>query len=70
LALISPSYSAIVMRQVTGRVWRESSKTKSIQKILLVAGTVEEDVCEAVKLKIDNLDMLNDGDLFGKVNYI
>jgi hypothetical protein len=70
LALISPSYSAIVMRQVTGRVWRESSKTKSIQKIVFVAGTVEEDVCEAVKLKLDNMDMLNDGDLLGKVNYI
>jgi hypothetical protein len=51
------------MRQVTGRVWRESSKTKSVQKIVFVAGTVEERVCESVKEKLENLDILNDGDL-------
>ena len=63
LALISPSYSAVIMRQVTGRVWRESSKTKSLQRIVFVAGTVEEQVCDVVKDKLNNLDMLNDGDL-------
>jgi superfamily II DNA or RNA helicase len=63
LALISPSYSAVIMRQVTGRVWRESSKTKSLQRIIFVAGTVEEHVCEVVRDKLTNLDMLNDGDL-------
>jgi superfamily II DNA or RNA helicase len=70
LALISPSYSAVLMRQSTGRVWRDSSKSKSIQKIVFVAGTVEEQVCENVKEKIDNLDLLNDGDLEIKENYI
>jgi superfamily II DNA or RNA helicase len=63
LALISPSYSAVLMRQATGRVWRDDAKTKSIQKIVFVAGTVEEDVCETVKQKLNNLDLLNDGDL-------
>lgn len=70
LALISPSYSAVLMRQSTGRVWRDSSKSKSIQKIVFVVGTVEEQVCENVKSKIDNLDLLNDGDLMLKENYI
>jgi hypothetical protein len=63
LALISPSYSAVLMRQATGRVWRDDAKTKSIQKIVFVAGTVEEDVCENVRQKLENLDLLNDGDL-------
>lgn len=63
LALISPSYSAVLMRQATGRVWRDSAKSKSIQKILFVANTVEEQVCENVKEKLKNLDLLNDGDL-------
>lgn len=63
LALISPSYSAVLMRQTTGRVWRDSAKSKSIQKIVFVAGTIEEDVCEKVKSKLNNLDLLNDGDL-------
>jgi superfamily II DNA or RNA helicase len=67
LSLISPSYSAVCMRQATGRVWRENSKSKSIQKIVFVAGTVEESVCKNVQSKLNNLDLLNDGDLsYGK----
>jgi superfamily II DNA or RNA helicase len=63
LALISPCYSAVLMRQSTGRIWRDSGKTKSIQKIVFVGNTVEEEVCEKVKAKLENLDTLNDGDL-------
>ena len=63
LALISPSYSAVNMRQATGRVWRYSAKSKSIQKIVFVANTVEEKVCDSVNQKLANLDLLNDGDL-------
>jgi len=63
LTLISPTYSAVLMRQSTGRVWRENSKSKSIQKIVFVAGTVEVKVCDNVREKLKNLDLLNDGDL-------
>lgn len=63
LALISPTWSAVCMRQATGRVWRENAKSKSIQKIVFVAGTVEEDVCRSVQAKLNNLDTLNDGEL-------
>jgi superfamily II DNA or RNA helicase len=63
LALISPCYSAVLMRQATGRVWRDSGKSKSIQKIVFVGNTVEVEVCEKVNAKLDNLDTLNDGDL-------
>ena len=63
ISLISPSYSAVLMRQATGRVWRDSAKSRSIQKIVFVSGTVEEKVCESVKLKLENMDTLNDGDL-------
>lgn len=63
LSLISPSYSAVLMRQATGRVWRDSGKSKSVQKIIFVGNTIEEQVCEKVKLKLENLDTLNDGDL-------
>lgn len=63
LAILSPSYSAVLMRQATGRVWRDSSKSKSVQKIVFVAGTVEEAVCQNVQEKLKNLDILNDGDL-------
>jgi hypothetical protein len=63
LALISPSYSAVLMRQSTGRVWRDDGKSKSVQKIVFVAGTVEEQVCQNVQEKLKNLDILNDGDM-------
>ena len=63
MAIISPSYSAVLMRQATGRVWRDDAKTKSLQKIVFVSGTVEEDVCETVQKKLNNLDLINDGDL-------
>jgi BMFP domain-containing protein YqiC len=66
LSLISPTWSAVYMRQATGRVWRENAKSKSIQKIVFVVGTVEEDVCRSVQSKLNNLDILNDGDL----NYV
>jgi len=63
MSIISPTYSPTYMRQALGRIWRDSAKTKSIQKIVCVANTVEENVCKSVQLKLDNLDMLNDGDL-------
>jgi len=70
LALISPNYSAVLMRQATGRVWRDDAKTKSIQKIVFVAKTVEEKVCKNLQEKLKNLDLLNDGDLsITNVNY-
>lgn len=63
LAIISPTWSPFMMRQATGRVCREGSKSKSIQKIIFVSGTVEEEVAERVQGKLNNLDVLNDGDL-------
>ena len=63
LALVSPSYSAVLMRQALGRVWRDSSKSKSVQKIIFAAKTIEVEVCKSVNQKLDNLDLLNDGDL-------
>jgi SNF2 family DNA or RNA helicase len=63
ISLISPSYSAVNMRQSMGRVWRDGAKSKSIQKIVFVSGTIEERVCNTVNQKLANLDLLNDGDL-------
>lgn len=69
MSLISPTDSPVYMRQALGRIWRDDAKTKSIQKIVCVANTVEENVCRNVQLKLDNLDMLNDGDLSYAKNY-
>ena len=63
MALISPTPSAVDLRQALGRVWREGGKTKALQKIVFVANTIEEEVCEKVKIKLNSLDTINDGDV-------
>ncbi len=60
-ALISPNYSAAGMRQVLGRVHRDGG-TPSVQKIVFAKDTIEEAACEAVRYKLGNLDLLNNGD--------
>ncbi len=62
LSLISPSFSAADIRQALGRVHR-SGGASSVQKILFAAGTVEEHTAEICAAKLQNIDMLNDGDL-------
>jgi len=69
LSLISPSYSPVNMRQAIGRIWRDDAKTKAIQKLVCVAHTVEETVYHNVTKKLNNLDLLNDGDLRLSLHY-
>lgn len=63
LALISPNYNAVTLKQVARRVWRAGGKTKSIQKILFAANTVEEKAQQAAASKCGNIDALNGADL-------
>lgn len=63
VALVCPTDSAVQLRQALGRVHRAGAKTKSLQRIVFAAGTIEERVCENVKKKLHNIDLLNDGDL-------
>jgi hypothetical protein len=63
LTLISPGFSAVQIKQALGRVHRANAKTKSVQRIVFAAGTVEERACEAVQAKLANMAVLNDGDL-------
>lgn len=62
-ALICPDFSAVKLKQVLGRVHRAGGKTPSIQKIVLVSGTIEDGVSASLAKKLANLDFLNDGDL-------
>ena len=70
MSIISPTFNPVLMRQTLGRIWRDDAKTKSIQRIVCVANTVEEIVCDNVQQKLDNLDTLNDGDLMYSKNYV
>lgn len=68
-SIISPNYSAVQLKQVFGRPWRQGGKSKSIQKVVFAAETIEEKACEAVRRKIGNLNLLNDGDLTAGLNF-
>lgn len=68
-SIISPNYSAVQLKQAIGRVWRQGGLSKSIQKIVFAADTIEEQACEAVRRKIQNLNLLNDGDLTSGISF-
>lgn len=61
LALISPNDSVQKLKQVFGRVHRENSKTKSIQRLIYVANTQEENVVDNVGQKLENMTLINNG---------
>lgn len=68
LALIMPCFDAKALKQVLGRVHRSGGKSKSIQKIIFASNSIEESICESVKSKLHNLDLVNDGILQGRMN--
>ena len=63
VSLVSPTFSAIELRQALGRVHRANGKSKSVQRIVFAAGTVEDRVCRSVRMKLNNLDRINDDEL-------
>jgi superfamily II DNA or RNA helicase len=63
MSIISPSWSGQEMRQTLGRIHRAGSKTPAIQKIIYVAKTYEEQMCNIIKVKLRNIDAINDGEL-------
>ena len=63
VSLISPTYNAVQLRQALGRTFRSGLKSTALQKLIYAAGTVEEQVCKAVRKKIQQIDTINDTDL-------
>jgi len=63
VSLISPTWSAQDLLQVLGRIYRSNCKTDCIQRILFCSDTYEEIVSNAIQTKIENIGLLNDGDI-------
>ena len=63
MSIISPSWAGYELKQTLGRIHRAGSKTPAIQKIVYVAKTYEERICEIIQTKLRNIDAINDGTL-------
>lgn len=59
LALISPTWNAKDLHQTLGRVDRAGAQTDTLQRILFAAGTIEEEVRDALERKLANLKTLH-----------
>lgn len=60
-AIISPDWNAKKILQTIGRVHRAGGKTPSQQHVLFAAGTVEEEVKDAVEAGMRNIGIINEG---------
>lgn len=63
VSIISPCWSAIDLTQALGRIHRSGGKSKSLQRIIYTANTVEEQIADKIQIKLKNLQSINDGDL-------
>lgn len=64
VGVVSLGYSAVQLKQILGRLFRSGAKSKALYRIPLVAGSCQEKIHRAVSGKLNQLDSLNDGDLF------
>ncbi len=63
LSLISPPYNVRYLTQCLGRINREDSRSISIQRIIYIAGTQEENLVDRVGEKLQNLTLINNGEI-------
>lgn len=62
-SLISPTWSSIDLQQALGRIHRAGGKSKSLQRIVYVADTIEEKIAEKLENKLKDINTINNGDL-------
>lgn len=61
VGLVSLGFSAVTARQVFGRLHRDGATSPALYRVLFANKTVEVPIYRAVKPKLDNLDVFNDG---------
>jgi len=61
VSLISPTWSAQDLLQVLGRIHRATGKTDVVQNIIFCKNTIEENIGNVIKNKINKIRILNDG---------
>lgn len=63
VSLISPNFSSTTLIQCLGRIHRAGAKTPALQRLIMCADTLEENICNNLKKKLQFLATLNDDDL-------
>lgn len=63
VSLISPCWSAIDLTQALGRIHRAGAKSKALQRIIYCDNTIETNMADKLRIKLSNLQTLNNGDL-------
>ena len=66
VSLLSPPESATVLVQALGRIDRITNRSVGLNRLIFVAGTIEEKVYRNVARKIKNIAEINDGDLVAR----
>lgn len=62
MGIVFPHVSAVVMLQVFGRLHRYTGKSKCHYRVIFAANTVEAKMHKALRMKLDNIESLNDDD--------
>ena len=62
-SIISPTWAAQDLKQVTGRIHRSGCKSPVIQTVVYAQNTLEERVMSVVRRKLANLQAITDNDL-------
>jgi Mimiviridae putative ATP-dependent RNA helicase len=63
VSLLSPCWSSVDLVQALGRIHRAGGKTKSLQRIIYTANTIEEKIADKLQIKLKDLNSINNGDL-------
>lgn len=67
--LLNPSFSAIKVLQAQGRGHRQGGRSKVYTRFIFADRTYENRICARLSTRLDNLELLNDGDLTGGINW-
>lgn len=62
-SIIFPTFRAKQYAQASGRTDREGKKSKSVVELVFLSSIIHLHVMQAVQRKLDNLSLLNDGDV-------
>ena len=63
VSIISPCWSPIDLTQALGRIHRAGGKSKSLQRIVYCANSVEEKIADKLQRKLKDMSSINNGDL-------